>query len=58
MLTDKAALVDSAELRRIGTYLPRKPADLSLWLDQQLPHVLPDLLIPAGQKAGGPLSSG
>ena len=37
VLTDKAArsaLAHSTELRRIGTYLPRRPADLGLWLDR------------------------
>lgn len=54
VFTDKAvrsALVNSTELRRIGTYLPRTPHDLSTWLDD-LPHLpVPDMLVPASAVA-------
>ena len=51
VLTDKAAraaLADSSELRRIGTYLPRTPGELSRWLNDQPTPVLADMWLPAG----------
>jgi hypothetical protein len=54
VFTDKAvraALVNSSELRTIGTYLPRTPFDLSDWLNALPSLVLPNLLVPASSAA-------
>ena len=54
MFTDKAvraALANSTELRPIGTYLPRTPADLTDWLDKLPRLAVPDMLVPASTAA-------
>ena len=46
---DKAvrnALINAKELRVIPTFLPRRPAELTEWLDALPPVVGPDLLVP------------
>ncbi|MGY4766032.1 hypothetical protein ACXC9Q_03830 [Kribbella sp. CWNU-51] len=46
---DKAvrhALLSSKELQSIGTYLPRRPGELSEWLNSLPPVIAPDLLVP------------
>lgn len=54
VFTDKAvraALVNSTELRRIGTYLPRTPEDLTGWLNNLPVLPVPDMLVPASSAA-------
>lgn len=54
LFTDKAAraaLVNSTELRPIGTYLPRGPRHLTAWLDDLPGLAVPDMLVPASSIA-------
>lgn len=54
VFTDKAvraALANSTELRPIGTYLPRTPADLTDWLNNLPALAVPDMLVPASTAA-------
>jgi hypothetical protein len=49
VFTDRAirsALANSKELRNIANFLPRTPAELTDWLNQQPSVVAPDLLVP------------
>ena len=57
VFTDKAArsaLHDSPELRVIPTYLPRRPAELTEWLDALPPASTPELLITSPRLPGAP----
>ena len=54
VFTDKAvraALTTSTELRPIGTYLPRTPAELTDWLNNLPALAVPDMLVPASTAA-------
>lgn len=54
LFTDKAvrsALVSATELRPIGTYLPRTPADLCTWLNDLPRLTVLDLQVPAASVA-------
>lgn len=54
VFTDKAvraALLNSTELRPIGTYLPRTPLELATWLDDLPCLAVPDMLVPASSVA-------
>lgn len=54
VFTDKAvraALANAAELRPFGTYLPRTPEDLSVWLDDLPSLAVPDMLVPVSSAA-------
>ena len=54
VFTDKAvraALLNSTELRPIGTYLPRTPLELAAWLDDLPCLAVPDMLVPASSVA-------
>ena len=42
----RAALQSSKELRTIGTFVPRRPEELTDWLDGLPTVVAPDLLVP------------
>ena len=42
----RAALQNSKELRTIGTFVPRRPEELTEWLDGLPTVVAPDLLVP------------
>lgn len=42
----RSALVNSKELRAIGTFVPRRPLELAEWLDALPPVVAPDMLVP------------
>lgn len=42
----RAALQSSRELRTIGTFVPRRPEELTDWLDSLPAVVAPDLLVP------------
>ena len=49
VFTDKEArnaLVSSTDLRRFGTFTPRKPDELTEWLDALPPVVAPDIQVP------------
>lgn len=42
----RAALINSKELRSLGTFVPRRPQELSEWLDSLPALVAPDVVVP------------
>ena len=42
----RAALINSKELRRLGTFVPRRPQELAEWLDSLPGLVAPDVVVP------------
>lgn len=52
----RAALLNSKELRPIGTFVPRRPEELTEWLDALPAVVAPDLFVPHPLTFGGPAS--
>lgn len=52
----RAALANSPELRSIGTYLPRRPTDLTEWLDALPALAEPELLV-SGARIDNPTAS-
>jgi hypothetical protein len=42
----RAALLNSKELRSMGTFVPRRPQELAEWLDALPSVVAPDMLVP------------
>ncbi|WP_270887100.1 hypothetical protein [Pedococcus sp. 5OH_020] len=54
VLTDKearAALVDDRDLRRIPTFMPKRPEELTAWLKDRPPVVNPTSLVPLPETA-------